>query len=411
MLKVAMLSTGEEVLHGDIQDTNATWLSSLFFEQGYPLTKRSTTGDNRQMLRDEILMLALNSDVLIVNGGLGPTSDDLSTEVAAEAAEQQLVLFPDWLETMKVRFAQRNLVMSDSNIKQAMLPEHATILDNPIGTACGFKVEIHGCLCYFTPGVPSEFQKMISEQVLPDLKQQFPDSSDLVCHRLYTLGSSESVLEDLLHQVELPDEYLLGFRAYLPFIEVKLFGPAGQDNEMYRLMEDIFTHVSEWTVSIDQPMLAQLSQVMYDSGKTLAIAEQSTRGWLVDWLFSDDAIFEQCGSSWVLSPKVSGKMSDQDSVSAVLALASATKEKSETELALVTGEFREDGFTLALSASEGEWAQQLKFKRDYRADERKILIGTIAADMLLRYLSSKPVFGKYSSTLSEKQIYIPATSL
>ncbi|WP_235862489.1 molybdopterin-binding protein, partial [Vibrio gazogenes] len=165
MLKVAMLSTGEEVLHGDIQDTNATWLSSLFFEQGYPLTKRSTAGDNRQMLRDEILMLALNSDILIVNGGLGPTSDDLSAEVAAEAAEQQLVLFPDWLETMKARFVQRNLVMSDSNIKQAMLPEHATILDNPIGTACGFRVEIHDCLCYFTPGVPSEFQKMISEQV------------------------------------------------------------------------------------------------------------------------------------------------------------------------------------------------------------------------------------------------------
>ncbi|WNJ95252.1 CinA family nicotinamide mononucleotide deamidase-related protein [Vibrio ruber] len=411
MLKVAMLSTGEEVLHGDIQDTNAAWLSSLFFEQGYPLTKRSTAGDNRQVLRDEILMLALNSDVLIVNGGLGPTSDDLSAEVAAEAAEQQLTLFPDWLEKMKARFAQRNLVMSDSNIKQAMLPEHATLLDNPVGTACGFKVEIHGCLCYFTPGVPSEFQKMISEQVLPDLNRQFPDVSDLACHRLYTLGSSESVLEDLLQQVELPDEYQLGFRAYLPFIEVKLFGPAGQDNEMYRLMEEIFTHVSEWTVSIDQPMLAQLSQVMHESGKTLAIAEQSTRGWLVDWLFSDDAIFEQCGSSWVLSPKVSEKMSAQDPVSAVLALASATKEKSETELALVTGEFREDGFTLALSSSEGEWAQQLKFKRDYRADERKILIGTIAADMLLRYLSSKPVFGKYSSTLSEKQIYIPATSL
>jgi competence/damage-inducible protein CinA-like protein len=411
MLKIAMLSTGEEVLHGDIQDTNATWLSSLFYEQGYALTKRATAGDNRQILAEELMMLALNSDVLIVNGGLGPTNDDLSAEIAAEVAEQPLVLFSDWLERIEARFAKRNLPMSESNVKQAMLPEESQILDNPIGTACGFKIKIHNCLCYFTPGVPSEFKQMIEEQVIPDLKRQFPHASGTTCHRLYTLGTSESHLQDQISDIALPEGYILGFRSYLPFIEVKLFGPQQDDRQAYTIVEQIFRKLSECTVSIDQPMLAQLAVKMKEKQPTLAIAEQATRGWLANWLFSDDTIYALSGSSWILSQGVSEKMSDQDAIAATLALAAATREKSETDLALVAGDAHQGDFTLALSAPEGEWAQRLKFRRTYKSEDQKVLMGTIAADMLLRYLSEKPVFGEYSSVSPQKQLYVPAGSL
>src|SRR5690606_13102651 len=169
MLKIAMLSTGEEVLHGDITDTNAAWLAREFFESGFSLSKRSTVGDEKSALVEELMMLSFNSDVVIVNGGLGPTSDDLSAAAAAQAAEQQLVLSPEWLKVMEAFFAQRQVKMPESNIKQAMLPEKATIIDNPIGTACGFKMQINDCWFYFTPGVPKEFKRMVSEQILPDL--------------------------------------------------------------------------------------------------------------------------------------------------------------------------------------------------------------------------------------------------
>ncbi|SHO56408.1 CinA family nicotinamide mononucleotide deamidase-related protein [Vibrio quintilis] len=411
MIKVTMLSTGEEVLHGDIQDTNSTWLSRLFFERGYALTKRSTAGDNRRVLREELLMLSLNSDILIVNGGLGPTGDDLSAEIAAEVSEQSLVLFPEWLDHMKSYFEARNLAMPQNNVKQAMLPEGAKILNNPIGTACGFKVEIHGCQCYFTPGVPREFKRMIEEVILPDIETNFTDVSSLACHRLYTMGGSESALEEKLNQVTLPQEYSLGFRSYLPFIEVKLFGPRGNEEAMYKLVEQLYMQVSDYTVSIDQPMLAQLSDKMQEQKKSLALAEQSTRGWLANWLFDDSEIYGLSGSSWVLSPKVSGKISTQDPLAAVLALASATKDKSATDLALATGSCQGNEFSVGLSTPEGEWAQKLKFSRQYAPEDQRMIIGTIAADMLLRYLSSKPVFGRYSSVTLEKQLYIPAHSL
>lgn len=104
MLKIAMLSTGEEVLHGDIVDTNAAWLSEQFFQKGFALTKRSTVGDSLGSLAEELLMLSFNSDIVVVNGGLGPTCDDVSTEAAAVAAEVELELYPQWLERLEAFF-------------------------------------------------------------------------------------------------------------------------------------------------------------------------------------------------------------------------------------------------------------------------------------------------------------------
>ncbi|MFA0004275.1 molybdopterin-binding protein, partial [Vibrio splendidus] len=92
MTKIAMLSTGEEVLHGDIVDTNAAWMSAEFYQHGFALAKRSTVGDQMNALVEELLMLSFNYDVVIVNGGLGPTTDDMSAAAAAAASEQKLVM-------------------------------------------------------------------------------------------------------------------------------------------------------------------------------------------------------------------------------------------------------------------------------------------------------------------------------
>lgn len=101
MLKIAMLSTGEEVLHGDIVDSNAAWLAREFYQHGFSLAKRATVGDSLPALVEELMMLSFNSDVVIVNGGLGPTSDDITAQAAAQAAEQPLVLNADWLSQLE----------------------------------------------------------------------------------------------------------------------------------------------------------------------------------------------------------------------------------------------------------------------------------------------------------------------
>lgn len=408
MLKLAMLSTGEEVLHGDITDTNAAWLSSLFFEHGYGLSKRSTVGDSRSALLQELLMLTLNSDVLVVNGGLGPTTDDLTTEVAAELADVELELYPEWLETLEAFFAQRQQPMPQSNIKQAMLPKGSQLIDNPIGTACGFRLVINDCVCYFTPGVPSEFKRMVAEQIIPDLKQTFPQITGQDCHRIYTLGSSESELAHLLDPLVLPEGYQLGYRSYIPFIEIKVFGPKGDEQGALAVVTAIRDRVENSIVSIDQPMLNRFADCLYKANFTLSVAEQSTHGWLSQWLFSNDKVAGLRGNSWILSSQVSGEMDSQDSLSAVLALAGATREKSATHLAIATGVLNQREFSIAISTPSGEWAQVLSFSRDYSHQDSRVVIGTIVSDMLLRYLCGNKVFGLYRSAKAVKQIHLPA---
>ncbi|MGO2347439.1 MAG: CinA family nicotinamide mononucleotide deamidase-related protein, partial [Providencia sp.] len=171
MLVVEMLSTGDEVLHGQIIDTNAAWLADCFFQQGLPLSCRTTVGDELAHLVEIFLERSLHADILIVNGGLGPTSDDLSALAAAKAAGVPLVEHSEWIDVMERYFVARGRVMPETNRKQALLPENAELIDNPVGTACGFSVEINGCLLFFTPGVPSEFKVMINQQILPRLQQ------------------------------------------------------------------------------------------------------------------------------------------------------------------------------------------------------------------------------------------------
>lgn len=171
MINVEMLSTGDEVLHGQIIDTNAARLADLFFEQGLPLTRRNTVGDNLESLVNVLRERSERCDVLIVNGGLGPTSDDLSALAAATAKGEGPVLHEAWLAQMERFFLRAWPRDGPSNRKQAEIPASAELIDNPVGTACGFAVQLNRCLMFFTPGVPSEFKVMVEQQILPRLRR------------------------------------------------------------------------------------------------------------------------------------------------------------------------------------------------------------------------------------------------
>lgn len=142
IIKIEMLSTGDEVLYGQIIDTNAAWLSELLFQEGILMTSRHTVGDDLTQLICTLKQHSLDNDIIIVNGGLGPTSDDLSAQAAALANHESLILHQEWVDKIEQYFSSRGKTMSPSNIKQAMLPQSATLIDNPMGTACGFKMQI-----------------------------------------------------------------------------------------------------------------------------------------------------------------------------------------------------------------------------------------------------------------------------
>jgi competence/damage-inducible protein CinA-like protein len=200
-----MLATGDEVLHGQIVDTNAAWLAGVLFENGLPMTSRQTHGDNLDELVNVLIERSKVADVLIVNGGLGPTSDDLSAVAAAKAAGVKLVMHEEWLVKMEAFFAGRGRKMAASNRKQAEIPEGAEMLDNPVGTACGFAMQLNRCWMFFTPGVPSEYKVMVEEQILPRLKARFKLPEPPVCLRLTTFGRGESDLAEEIEPLPIPD--------------------------------------------------------------------------------------------------------------------------------------------------------------------------------------------------------------
>src|SRR5437773_979508 len=185
----------------------------------------TTVGDDRDTLLAAFLHAGERADAVIVNGGLGPTVDDLSQEVAARAAGVDLVLSGEWLTTMEAFFQRRSRVMSPNNRKQAMLPATAEILDNPIGTACGFAMDIGKARFFFTPGVPREVRRMLEEQVIPRLLARSGAQTAIRLKRFHSYGLGESHVDALLQGVEalvLDGSAKLGFRAHYPQIETKL---------------------------------------------------------------------------------------------------------------------------------------------------------------------------------------------
>ena len=346
--------------------------------------------------------------MVIVNGGLGPTTDDMSAAAAATASEQKLVMFPEWLTRMEEMFSGRGMPMPDSNLKQALLPASSEIVDNPVGTACGFKLKINDATFYFTPGVPSEFKRMVTFEILPDLSRTYPQVVASECSRLFTFGLSESGISDVLDQLKLPEGYELGYRSYLPFIEVKLFGPKADLETRVKLLQMVYKLLESNVVSVDEPMIDHIGHIMAEKKKTLSVSEVSTKGALSAWLQLNEQVEDCFGHSWVMAEPKESELEKSDPLAATFALAGATREKCGTELALVTGKLEGNTFSVALSTEAGEWGQVLEFYRQYSREDQRNVIKTVAADMLRRHLDNKPMFGTYSSVKRLKDMFIPA---
>jgi nicotinamide-nucleotide amidase len=224
-MRIEVICTGDEVLTGKIVNTNFSYMSQKLEDVGLSVQWETTVGDDRESLLLAFKLAGGRADAVIVNGGLGPTIDDLSQEIAAQAAGVELVLNEEWLARMEDFFRRRSRTITPNNRKQAMLPSTAEILDNPIGTACGFAVDIGQARFFFTPGVPRELRRMLEEQVIPRLLAKSGEHTAIYLKRFHSYGLGESHVDALLTGVEelVPDGSVkLGFRAHYPQLETKL---------------------------------------------------------------------------------------------------------------------------------------------------------------------------------------------
>ncbi|PNK64850.1 competence/damage-inducible protein A [Pantoea sp. FDAARGOS_194] len=383
MIRVEMLSTGDEVLHGQIVDTNAAWLADVLFQNGLPMSSRSTVGDSLSSLVETLQARSEVADVLIVNGGLGPTSDDLSALAAAKASGVELVMHQAWLDNIEAWFASRGRVMAASNRKQAEIPANAEMLDNPVGTACGFALRLNRCWIFFTPGVPSEFKVMVEQQILPRLKQQFDLPEPPLCLRLTTFGRGESDIAAELEPLALPEGVVMGYRSSMPIIEIKLTGPASQRVAMEQVWQQVRLLLAECTIfEGTEGLPALLARELKDRGFRLALSEQYTAG-LLHWQLAAAEV--PLSAAEILPAHQEGL---EEQVQRTRALAA----HQGTVLALSTGALEEGEVSLALHTPEASWGQRVKFTHGrHNLETRQKVVAMMAMNMLRRWLHGSEV--------------------
>ncbi|HEE4836197.1 TPA: nicotinamide mononucleotide deamidase-related protein YfaY [Klebsiella pneumoniae] len=387
MLNVEMLSTGDEVLHGQIIDTNAAWLADFFFNQGLPLTRRNTVGDDLDALVAILRERSEQADVLIVNGGLGPTSDDLSALAAATAKGEGLILHPEWLKTMTRFFAERGRPMAESNRKQAEIPASAEMINNPVGTACGFAIQLNRCLMFFTPGVPSEFKVMVEQEILPRLRQRFTLPDPPVCLRMTTFGRSESELAQSLNPLTLPPGVVMGYRSSMPIIELKLTGPANQRDAMLALWPEVRKVAGDSLIfEGTEGLPAQIARCLQERQLSLTLSEQFTGGLLALQL-------SRAGAPLLASEVVPAQ---EETLAQAARWAAERRINHFAGLALAVSGQENDHLNVALATPDGTFALRVKFSATrHSLAVRQEVCAMMALNMLRRWLNGQPLASEH----------------
>jgi nicotinamide-nucleotide amidase len=285
-MQIEIICTGDEVLTGKIVNSNFSYIAQKLEDFGLSVRWGTTVGDDRETLLAAFRKAGERADAVIVNGGLGPTIDDLSQEIAAQAAGVDLVLSDEWLTRMEEFFRRRSRIMPSNNRKQAMLPAGAEIIDNPIGTACGFALDIGKARFFFTPGVPRELRRMLEAEIIPRLLKRSGIQTAIHLKRFHSYGLGESHVDALLAGVEdlVPDGSVkLGFRAHYPQLETKLAVRGADMADIERKLGPVQAEVRKRLGNFilaedDQTLEGVILAALAERGASLSVVETFTGG-------------------------------------------------------------------------------------------------------------------------------------
>ncbi|MBU3914644.1 CinA family protein [bacterium] len=353
-IRLSLLLTGNEIMSGDIVDTNSAFIASELFLNGIFVSQKLSVGDNLDSLIDAISILADKNEIVIVNGGLGSTIDDLTAEAASLVSGRELRENHIALRNVEKRFGKKFIKNNPGYArqvhKQALLPEGVKVLPNPVGIAVGFKQKIKECDFYFTPGVPHEMRAMIRESIIPDLRECFNISSELSISRFYVAGLGESQIQQIINEQVSPEllrNVELGFRAGSPSVEVKLLireSSAKQDLERAEqaVREALADNIFSERFSLPEVIVQYLKK----NEKTLAILETCTGGLLSSMVTSVPlggeilksgliADIKNCQSDWLFVPEKKNKKVDGINKEQTEDLGRAMLEKTGADYVLI----------------------------------------------------------------------------
>lgn len=291
-MSAEIISVGTELLLGNILNSNAQFLAQQFADLGIPHYFQTVVGDNPDRLKQAIQIASDRSNILVFTGGLGPTPDDLTTETIADFFGAPLSERAEIIEDIAQKFAQRGRQMTDNNRKQALIPQGADILYNPVGSAPGMIWQPRPNLTILTfPGVPTEMKRMWYDIAVPYLKQQGWGQAAIVSRMLRFWGISESVLAEKVAKFFDLENPTVAPYANLGEVKLRISAKASSEEAAYKVIDPIESQIREIAgidcYGADEDSLASVvGDLLQKHQATLSVAESCTGGGLGQMLTS-----------------------------------------------------------------------------------------------------------------------------
>jgi len=291
-MKIVIVATGDEILYGELADTNSAWLSEQLFKNGILVSNHIHIGDFQDQIVGLMRQLATEADVALFSGGLGPTEDDLTVEAVCELLNTQPVIHEASLERAKEVYQSLNFEFTENNVKQSMVPDGARVIPNPVGLAPAFSIQFGQCTFYFLPGVPREFRAILEQSILPELialKEKF-HPEPVSYKRVRIIGIPESHLDLQMQPVmqQFP-KIRYGFRAHYPEMWFKMLATGHDqkeaDKQITSALKEIRKILGLKIMGYDDETLPLVvGQLLKERGLTLSTAESCTGGMIGELL-------------------------------------------------------------------------------------------------------------------------------
>ena len=287
-MNVHIITIGDELLIGQVINTNASWIGEQMILHGAHVVRTVTLPDNKTLIHKELRHSSTHADLVVITGGLGPTHDDVTRDAVASFLDVPLYLDETVLESIRKRFKKYKRPMPEKNQVQAMVPQGCEVLHNAFGTAPGLWFNGDAYVLCVLPGVPHEMKGLIETYLLPRIKKD--DRTKPVAQRtLHTLGIGESHLQELLGETNnwLPNEYKLAYLPGLGGVRLRIT-TSGLDNEdaLTRLMsieQLIRDKVGHHIFGTDNDIIeAKIGELLHQAGHTVSTAESCTGGLIGD---------------------------------------------------------------------------------------------------------------------------------
>ena len=410
-MKLSTLSIGDELLFGEVVDSNAASIAARLYDRGVKVQRHLLVGDNEPDIMDAVERLAEWSEAVIVTGGLGPTADDFTARSAAKVTGRRLVLNDEALSHVREFVGAEGGLYHSATERQALIPTKSTIIPNPTGTACGFIITWNGRYLFFLPGVPSEMIRMLDDTVLPFIQERLRQKVTIGT-RLFTLfGISEAESDELLRDLPDPESGLsVAFRVSFPTIDVKLRAEGDPDSVAALLQrggEVVRERLAEVLVAEGGATLdEEVGRLFRESGKSLSLAESCSGGLIAKRLtdipgssayFLEGAVVYSNAAKCRLLQVPERLIMEKGAVSRDVAeaMARGAREGAGSDLALaVTGvagpgasEEKPAGTVfIALADGAGCRVEEYHFSGDRR--QVRLLTTITALDRLRRYLAT-----------------------